>query len=105
VQLGGLLLLLHRLTAETSRHGFREQEKASHPMPEATFQKALGALTDESYRKSLEGNPGKLLKDFDLTPGEQIILLAVGEKTGAVPDVEGYLSSPTVACCSCCCCI
>jgi hypothetical protein len=74
-------------------------------MPAETFQKALGALSDESYRKSLEGNPIKLLKDFDLTPVEQIILLAVGEKCGALSDVEGYLSSPTLTCCSCCCCI
>jgi hypothetical protein len=73
-------------------------------MPAATFQKALGALADENYRKSLEANPGKWLKDFDLSPGEQIILLAVGEQCGSLPEVAGYMSLDNLQCCCCSCC-
>ena len=81
-------------------------------MSEANFQKALGALTDESYRKSLESDPTKLTKDFNLTPGEQVILMAVGEACGAMSEVSGYMMSTTTSsgslsdtyyCCCCCC--
>jgi hypothetical protein len=72
-------------------------------MAEASFQKAIGALADEKYRKSLESDPTKLVKDFDLSPSEQVILMAVGEACGAMPEVSGYLSSTNLYCCCCCC--
>jgi len=73
-------------------------------MTQATFQKALSALTDENYRKSLEPDPTKFVRDFDLTPGEQVILMAVGEACGAMPEVSGYaMSNPGIYCCCCCC--
>jgi hypothetical protein len=72
-------------------------------MAQASFQKALGALTDENYRKSLETDPSKWAKDFDLTPGEQVILMAVGEACGAMPEVSGYMLSGGTYCCCCCC--
>jgi hypothetical protein len=74
-------------------------------MAQEAFQKALGALADENYRKGLESDPSKLVKDFDLSPSEQVILMAVGEACGAMPEVSGYLASSgtTVNCCCCCC--
>jgi hypothetical protein len=80
-------------------------ERTLFTMAEASFQKAIGALADEKYRKSLESDPSKLLKDFDLSPSEQVILMAVGEACGAMPEVSGYLASSggvVIACCCCC---
>jgi len=73
-------------------------------MTQASFQKALGALADENYRKSLEADPTKWGKDFDLSPGEQVILMAVGEACGGMPEVSGYLASTGGIYCCCCCC-
>jgi hypothetical protein len=78
-------------------------------MAEATFQKALGALADENYRKSLAEDPTKLMRDFELSPGEQVILMAVGEACGGMPEVSGYMMSTSSSaqggtyCCCCCC--
>jgi hypothetical protein len=79
-------------------------ERELFTMAEASFQKAIGALADEKYRKSLESDPSKLVKDFDLSPSEQVILMAVGEACGAMPEVSGYLASSGGTYCCCCCC-
>jgi hypothetical protein len=83
----------------------RTTERTFFTMAQEAFQKALGALADENYRKGLESDPNKLTKDFNLSPSEQVILMAVGEACGAMPDVSGYAASSggvVIACCCCC---
>ena len=73
-------------------------------MSTQTFQAALAKLVgDESYRRSIEGNPRRLLGDFELDPGEIGVLMQVWEKTRE-SDVVGHEMDISVSCCCCCCC-
>jgi hypothetical protein len=73
-------------------------------MSTETFQQALTRLvSDESYRKTIEGSPRQLLSDFALDPGEIGVLMQVWEKTRE-SDVLGHSIDISVSCCCCCCC-
>jgi hypothetical protein len=84
-------------------------------MSQATFQKALGRLVnDTAYRQSVEQNPAILGQDFDLSKDESQTLMSVwSAATG--DDVQGHLMSVgtgggistgglgDIYCCCCCC--
>jgi hypothetical protein len=73
-------------------------------MTTQTFQQALTKLvSDEKYRKGIEGSPRQLLSDFPLDPGEIGVLMQVWEKTRET-DVLGHSIDISVSCCCCCCC-
>lgn len=60
-------------------------------MPHEAFQAALTKLVnDGEYRTEVATQPTKLRRDFDLSPGEAGLLLAVGEAATGTPDVSGY---------------
>jgi len=64
------------------------------------FQTALRTLvTDVAYVTSLQSDPSRVTKDFDLTSSELGLLVQVGEAAGAqMPEVTGY----GMNCCCCC---
>lgn len=59
-------------------------------MSAVTFQKALAALMDQEYRRSLAHDPARLTNEFDLTESEKHLLITVGVAAGEPPDIASH---------------
>jgi hypothetical protein len=74
-------------------------------MPAQQFQEALHRLvTSAEYRQDVQSEPDRLLRDFELTPGELGLLHAVWEATGVKQEdqkTRGLLLCHWSACCCC----